>query len=155
MTKAIGVADAFVLDDLPKREMEGLLARMSSAVPTTETDMAGLARLLRLSLGDNRTSKISPPFKTAQVVETLGLGPVYPESLSLAELIEGLLADEPPQRKDAAALAQAHPQVAQHELADSWLEAGEDVGNLLRRFGRNWLLSAATSRPAGHSRKSR
>lgn len=131
MIKPGGVADAFVMDDLPKREMDGVIARIKSAVATTETDLEALAGLLRLALGDNLASNTPPPFETAQAVEALGLGPVYPLTETLSELIDRLLADAPPQTSGGVS-SDAPIEVAGRDIADGWFEGVADVEKLLK-----------------------
>ena len=131
MTKPTGVADAFVLDALPKREMDGVIARIKSSVAATETDLEALAGLLRSALGENLASKTPPPFKTAQAVEALGLGPVYPFSETPSELVDRLLADAPPQTSGAV-LFNAPIEVAGQDIADGWFEGVADVEKLLK-----------------------
>ncbi|MCI4682060.1 hypothetical protein K9U39_00100 [Rhodoblastus acidophilus] len=126
MTKPAGVADAFVLDGLPKREMEAVLAQVKSAVPTRETDASTLARLLRIALGDNLTSKTPPPFQIVQAVEAMGLGQICPDCASPSEVIERLLADAPP------ASAKPEIQVAELDFVEGWFEGVADVESLLK-----------------------
>ncbi|MGO8739983.1 hypothetical protein [Rhodoblastus sp.] len=131
MIKPTGVADAFVMDDLPKREMDGVIARIKSSVAATETDLEALARLLRLALGDNLASNAPPPFKTAQAVEALGLGPVYPLNETPSELIERLLADAPPQTSGGVS-SDAPIEVAGQDITEGWFEGVADVEKLLK-----------------------
>jgi hypothetical protein len=131
MIKPTGVADAFVLDDLPKREMDDVIARIKSSVAATETDIESLAGVLRLALRDNLASDTPPPFKTAQAVEALGLGPVYPLSETLSELIDRLLAEAPPQT-GGADLSDAPIKVGGKDIAQDWFEGVADVEKLLK-----------------------
>ncbi len=131
MIKPGGVADAFVIGDLPKREMDGVIARIKSAVATTETDLEALAGLLRLALGDNLASNTPPPFATAQAVEVLGLGPVHPLSETPSELIDRLLADAPPQTSGGV-WSDAPIEVAGQDIAAGWFEGVADVEKFLK-----------------------
>jgi hypothetical protein len=131
MMKLAGVADAMVLSELPKSAMDDIVRQMKSSTPVTETDLAGVARMLGLAVADNFTSGSPPPFKLVEVVESLGLGPVHPDFASPTEIIMGLLADLPPEQTNATAVAKAHADILDGEFAYQWFEAGEALEDLL------------------------
>ena len=131
MMKYSGVAEAMVVPDLSKSDMDDMVRHMKSTAPMSETDMAGIARMLGLALADNFASGNLPPFKLVEVVECLGLGPVHPDHASPMEIITGLLADLPPEQSNPAAVAKAHAYLAESEFKDQWFEAGEAVEDLL------------------------
>jgi hypothetical protein len=131
MMKLAGVADAVVLSELPKSGMDDIVRQMKSSTPVTETDLAGVARMLGLAIADNFTSGSPPPFKLVEVVESLGLGPVHPDFASPTEIITGLLADLPPEQTSATAVARAHADILDGEFAYQWFEAGEALEDLL------------------------
>ena len=132
MMKTSGVADAFILTDLSKSEMDRIVHQMKAAVTMTETDLSGLARLFRLAIAANQAAGKLPPFKTIEVIEVLGLGSVHPDPASPLELIERLLADAPPLQKDVTAVAKAQGDVSKLALADQWFDADQAVDVLLK-----------------------
>jgi hypothetical protein len=71
-----------------------------------------------------------------QVAETLGLGPLHPESISPLARVEALLAELPPERTSTAAAQGAHRASAEweqkYETVATWFEAGGAVDDLLR-----------------------
>ena len=69
MMKCSGVADVMVLPELSKSEMDDMVRQMKSSMPVTETDLAGIARMLGLAIADNFASGNLPPFKLVEVVE--------------------------------------------------------------------------------------
>ncbi len=77
-----------------------------------------------------------PPFGLLQVAETLGLGPLHPESTSPLAMVETLLAELPPERTSTAAAQSAHRASAEweqkYETVATWFEAGGAVEHLLR-----------------------
>src|SRR5712671_2866737 len=131
MMKLEGVADAMVLPDLPKSEMDNIVRQMKSAMPMIETDLAGITRMLGLAIADNCDAGIPPPFKLVEVVENLGLGPVHPDHASPMEIITALLADLPPEQTNRAAVANAHKEIPDSEFRYQLFEAGEALEDLL------------------------
>ena len=131
MMKPAGVADAMVISELPKSEMDAMVREMKSSLPVMETDLAGISRLLALAIADNFTLGNPPPFKLVEVVESLGLGPLHPDHAQPAEIINGLLADLPPEQTNPNAAAKAHADILDSEFAYQWFEAGEAVEDLL------------------------
>jgi hypothetical protein len=125
MIKATGVAEAMTIPELRKSDMEGIMGQLGATMPTGETDLAGLARILGLALADNLASGVAPPFKLVEIVESLGLDFVHPENTPPHEVVAALLADLPPEQTDAAAATKAHAAMAGGEFSDQWFEAGE------------------------------
>jgi hypothetical protein len=132
MIKPQGVADAFVVDSATKGEMDRVMTAMAHVTTSVEIDLPALARILSLGLANNLASGLLPPFRTAQVVEALSLGPTPPQAWSPEDLCRSLLDELPQERRDAAALAQAHAAVGSHEASQGWFEAGEAVASVLR-----------------------
>jgi hypothetical protein len=131
MMKSSGVAEALVLNDLSKSEVDDIARQLKSAMPVSETDLAGIARMAELAIADNFASETLPPFRLVEVVESLGLGPVNADRASPMEIIADLLADLPPEEKNPAAVARAHADLLESELQYQWFEAGETLDDLL------------------------
>ena len=131
MMKLAGVADAMVLRELSKSEMDDIVRQMKSSMPVMETDLAGITRMLGLAIADNFASGNLPPFKLVEVAENLGLGPVHPDHASPMEIITGLLADLPPEQTNPTAVATAHADILDSEFKYQWFEAGEALEDLL------------------------
>ena len=131
MMKAEGVAVATVLPDLPKSEMDDIVRQLKSTMPVMETDLAGIARMLELSISENVASGLLPPFTLVEVVERLGLGPIHPDPATPIDIITGLLADLPPDQTNQAAVARANVDILESELEHQWFEAGETLEDLL------------------------
>ena len=131
MMKVAGVAEAVVLSDLSKSEMDDTVRQMKSSLPVMETDLAGMTRMLGLAVGDNLASGNPPPFHLVEVAESLGLGPVHPDHASPMEIISGLLADLPPEQTNPVAVARAHADILESEFKYQWFEAGEELEDLL------------------------
>ena len=131
MIKTAGIADAIVLSGMTKTDMDLMLRQLKSSVLSIETDLAGIARMLALALGENAASGKLPPFKLVEVVESLGLGPLLPSSDTPADIISSLLEGGHPEETNPAAVARAHKEVAESDFAEQWFEAGEAVEDLL------------------------
>jgi hypothetical protein len=131
MMKLAGVADAMVVPELSKSAMDDIVRQMKSSTPVTETDLAGITRMLGRAIADNFASGNLPPFKLVEVVESLGLGPVHPDPSSPIEIITGLLVDLPPEQTNPTAVARAHADILDGEFAYQWFEAGEALEDLL------------------------
>jgi len=131
MMKSLGVAEAMVLTDLSKSEMDDIVRKMKAAMPVSETDLAGMSQMVGLAIADNFAAGTLPPFRLVEVVESLGLGPVNADSASPMEIITDLLADLPPEEKNDAAVARAHADLLESELQYQWFEAGEALEDLL------------------------
>ena len=65
------------------------------------------------------------------MAETLGLGPLHPESISPLARVEALLTELPPERTSTAAAQSAHRASAEweqkYETVATWFEAGGAV----------------------------
>ncbi len=130
MMKPSGVADAMVIPDLRKSEMDAMVREMKSSLPVIETDLDGISRLLALAIADNFTLASPPPFKLVEAVESLGVGPLHPDHSSPQEIINSLLAELPPEQTNSTAVAKAHADISSSEFACNWFEAGEAVEDL-------------------------
>jgi hypothetical protein len=131
MMKCAGVAEALVIPELSKSDMDGLVRELKSSVPAMRTDLPGITRMLSLAIADNFASVTLPPFKLVEVVESLGLGPLHPDRASPMEIITGLLADLPPEQTNPTAVARAHADILDSECKYQWFEAGEALEDLL------------------------
>ena len=126
-----GVADALVIRELPRRELSRILGEMQGLTPSAATDLPAVARMLAVAIADNFASGRLPPYKLVDVAESVGLGPIHPDSATPESLLEGLLAGLSPQEVAPKAVATAHARVSTSELADQWFETGEAVEAVL------------------------
>ncbi len=131
MMKPPGVADAMVISELSKSEMDSMVRELKQSLPVIETDLAGISRMLAFAIADNFTLGNPPPFKLVEVVESLGVGPLPPDHAPATEIINSLLAELPPQQTNSTAVAKAHADISSSEFACNWFEAGEAVEDLL------------------------
>lgn len=132
----VGVADAWLREDMSKREAEGVVAQIIAGAEAVEVSAGFVTMRLADALAMNVGRQTPPPFGLLQVSEALGLGILQPAALSPIALAERLLAGLPPDRTGPRATAAAHVEAAdwpeQFETVASWFEAGEAVEALLR-----------------------
>ena len=132
----VGVADAWVRDGMTKAEADALITQIVAGAEAVEVSIGLLEERLADALAINVTRDFPPPFGLLQVAETLGLGPVHPESILPPALVEALIADLPPEQTDTVAALAAHRASAkweqEFETLGSWFEAGEAVERLLQ-----------------------
>src|SRR5438874_1593426 len=132
----VGVADAWVREGMTKAEADALIAQIVAGAEAVEVSAALLEQRLADALAINVARDLPPPFGLLQVAETLGLGPLHPESISPLTMVEALLAELPPERTGTAAAQSAHRASAKweekFETVATWFEAGEAVEDLLR-----------------------
>jgi hypothetical protein len=132
----VGVADAWVRDGMTKAEADALITEIVAGAEAVEVSISLLEQRLADALAINVARDFPPPFGLLQVVETLGLGPLHPESISPLVLVEALIADLPAARTDTVAAQAAHRASVsweqEFETLASWFEAGEAVQKLLQ-----------------------
>ena len=131
-----GVADAWVREDMPKREVDGIIAQITGATEAVTVPINFLQSRLADALAINLARRTPPPFGLLQVTEALGLGLLQPAEISPMALAAQLLAGLPPDQTGPDATRAAHAHAADwpelFETVGSWFEAGEEVEALVR-----------------------
>lgn len=132
----VGVADAWVRNDMPKREADGIIAQITGATEAVTVPMGFVQARLADALACNLSRRSPPPFGLLQVTEALGMGILQPAEISPTALAAQLLTDLPPDQTGPDATRAAHVDAAdwpeRFETVASWFEAGEAVEALLR-----------------------
>jgi hypothetical protein len=132
----VGIADAWVREDMSRREADGVVAQIIAGAEAVEVSAGFVTMRLADALAMHVGRQTPPPFGLLQVSEALGLAILQPAALSPLALAEQLLAGLPPDRTGPEALAAAHAAAAdwpeQFETVASWFEADEAVEALLR-----------------------
>jgi len=132
----VGVADAWVRDDMPKREADGIIAQITDATEAVAVPISFVQVRLADALATNLSQRTPPPFGLLQVTEALGMGLLRPAEISPMALAAQLLAGLPPDKTGPNATRAAHADAADwpelFETVGSWFEAGEAVEALLR-----------------------
>ncbi|HKN30208.1 MAG TPA: hypothetical protein VJY34_20955 [Roseiarcus sp.] len=131
MTKPWGVADAFLIEDVPKGKAAEIELGATYSTTTAEVSLAAWTRLVRLALGRNLASGAPPPFELVHTLESIGLDSLAPDPATPADIIDQALTGIT-DRDDAAAIAEAHRSVGDSDAAGDWFEAGDDVDAVLK-----------------------
>ncbi len=130
LTKPFGVADSFILEDLPKSEVKAMERRYAASAPASEVSLATWTQLVRLALGRNLARGEPPPFALVRALEAIGLASLAPEPATPGEIIEAALAGVA-DRESPAAIGHAHQSVADSDVSENWFEAGDAVDAIL------------------------
>lgn len=132
----VGVADAWVREDMPKREADGIIAQITGATEAVNVPISFVQSRLADALAINLVRRTPPPFGLLQVTEALGLGLLQPAEISPMALAAQLLAGLPLDQTGPDATRAVHADAADwpelFETVGSWFEAGEAVEALLR-----------------------
>jgi hypothetical protein len=131
-----GVADAWVREDMTKREADEMVAEIRQHAEAVDVPLGLVTERLSDALAVNLKLDTPPPFGLLRVVETLGIGALHPAALAPATLAAALLDGLPPERTGAEATRAAHRNAPgwadRFHTLDSWFEAGEEIEALLR-----------------------
>jgi hypothetical protein len=87
----VRIQDAWVRDGMTKAEADALITQIGAGAEAVEISIGLLEQRLADALAINVARDVPPPFGLLQVVETLALGPLYPERISPPALVEALL----------------------------------------------------------------
>jgi hypothetical protein len=132
----MGVADAWVREGITRAEADDLIEEITIAASAVEVSIGMLERRVADALTVNLARAAPPPFGLLHVIETLGIGSLQPEPVSVTALVDELLADVAPALTDVRAQVTARRASAEwvHEIEaiQSWFEAGSAVETLLR-----------------------
>ena len=131
MTKPWGVADAFVIEDVPKGKAAEIELGATYSTPTAEVSLAAWTQLVRLALGRNLANGAPPPFELVRTLESIGLDSLAADPATSAEIIDQALAGIA-DRDSAQAIAEAHKSVGDSDAAGDWFEAGDAVDAVLK-----------------------
>jgi hypothetical protein len=131
MTKPWGVADSFVIEDVPKGKAAEIELGATYSTTTAEVSLAAWTRLVRLALGRNLAQGAPPPFELVRTLESIGLDSLAPDTATAAEIIDQALAGIA-DRDSAQAIAEAHKSVSDSDAAGDWFEAGDAVDAVLK-----------------------
>ena len=131
MTKAAGVVEAQLYEDLSRDEADAIGSAVRAATPTAAVLPATFARLLGFALGRNLSSGLPPPFALIGTVETIGLGGLEADASAPAAILESLTAAIA-ERDRPETIGRAHRRIAEGEFGDNWFEAGEAVDAVLQ-----------------------
>jgi hypothetical protein len=132
----VGVADAWIREDMSKRESDDVIAEITGATEAVTVSISFVTMRLADALAINLARRAPPPFGLLQVTEALRIGLLQPAEISPMALAAQLLAGLAPNQTGPDATRAAHADAADwpelFETVGSWFEAGEAVEALLR-----------------------
>lgn len=130
-----GVADAWVRDDMTKREADDIVAQITHATEAVDVSLEFAEMRMSDALATNLAREMLPPFGLLHVTEAVGRGPLLPAATSPMMLADTLLRGRPPGDVGPEATRAAHRDAAdwreRFETVGSWFEAGEAIDTLL------------------------
>lgn len=137
--QGFGVRDAWVRDDLTRREIDQLLAEIAYQTDTFDGSPEILQAIIAHHLAENCERKEPPPFGLVQFLEAVSPLQVRPGRMATESLIAQLLDGVPPERQSAkaitAALADSKLWPRKYAFLQSWFEQGEAISALGRAGG--------------------
>jgi hypothetical protein len=128
LIKSQGVIEVLQYGDLGRGDADRLMRLMGTASPVVDISPEGAAELLALASGRNVSAGSPPPFRLVQFCEAVGWAELRPDPSSAGQICEKLLAGSPV----AKPAVRTPTDVCYSPYVESWFEAGEAVGELLR-----------------------
>ena len=127
--QGFGVRDAWVREDLSRRENDQFLAEVGHQLDTFDASPEIAQTVIAHHLATNIDRHQPPPFGLVQFLEAVSLGQVRPEQMRTESLIEQLLDGVPPERQStkaiAAALAASKLWPREYAFLQSWFEPND------------------------------
>ncbi|TXN06948.1 hypothetical protein FV222_03870 [Methylobacterium sp. WL103] len=134
-----GVRDAWVREDLSRRESDQFLAEVGRQLDTFDASPEIAQSLIAHHLATNIDRQEPPPFGLVQFLEAVSPGQVRPERMGTELLIEQLLDGVPSERQSpkaiAAALADSKLWPREYAFLQSWFEPSDTPPATARKEG--------------------
>jgi hypothetical protein len=128
LIKSQGVIEVLEYGDLARGDADRLMRLMGSSSPVVDISAEGALELLGLALGRNISAGSPPPFRLVQFCEAVGWAELRPDASSADQICDKLLAGSPAAKR----ATRAPIEIYDSPYIESWFEAGEAVGELLR-----------------------
>jgi hypothetical protein len=128
LIKSQGVIEVLEYGDLDRGHADRLMGLMGSSSPVLNISADGAAELLALALGRNISARSPPPFRFVQFCEAVGWADLRPDPSSASQICKRLLEGS----RIAKPAVRTSTDVCYSPYVESWFEAGEAVGELLR-----------------------
>ncbi len=127
--QGFGVRDAWVREDLSRREIDSFLAEIGHQLDAFDSSPEIVQAIIAHRLADNLDRNEPPPFALVQFLEAISPVQVRPNRLSTEILVEQLLHSIPPERQSAKAIAtiltQSKKWPEEYAFLQSWFEESE------------------------------
>lgn len=157
--QGFGVRDAWVREDLSRREIDQLLAEIGHQLDSFDASPEIVQAIVAHRLAENLDRKEPPPFGLVQFLEAVSPVQVRPDRLATEALIEQLLDGVPPERQSAkaisAALSASKQWPKEYAFLQSWFEQSEAVSVIASTAGTKKQREEAMLRDVVSARRAR
>jgi hypothetical protein len=157
--QGFGVRDAWIRDDLSRRETDEFLAEAGHQIDSFDASPEVVQAIIAHRLADNLDRHEPPPFGLVQFLEAVSPVQVRPHRVTTASLIEQLLDCVPPERQSAkaiaAALANSKLWPREYAFLQSWFEQCEAVSTVAGAKGTKKQREEAVLRDILSQRRAR
>jgi hypothetical protein len=157
--QGFGVRDAWIREDLSRREIDQLLAEIAHQLDSFDASPEIVQAIIAHRLADNLDRNEPPPFGLVQFLEAVCPVQIRPDRISTELLTEQLLDGLPPDRQSAkaiaAALAASKLWPKKYAFLQSWFEQSEAVSALLGAAGTKKQREQAVLRDVLSNRRAR
>ncbi|MCJ2059736.1 hypothetical protein MKL09_24795 [Methylobacterium sp. J-048] len=134
-----GVRDAWIHEDLSRREIEQLLVQIESEIDVFDASPEIAQAIIAHRLADNLDRQEPPPFGLVQFLEAVSPSQIRPDRVDAGTLIAALLADVPAERLSAqavaAALAASKLWPKEYAFVQSWFEPSDAAPRTAAKAG--------------------
>ncbi len=154
-----GVRDAWLREDLSRREIDELLAEIGGQTDSFDASPEIVQAIIAHHLADNLDRHEPPPFGLVQFLEAVSPAQVQPHRVNTESLIAQLLDGVPPERQSgkaiAAALADSRLWPREYAFLQSWFEQGEATSAIASAAGTKKQREEAVLRDILPTRRAR
>ena len=137
--QGFGVRDAWVREDLSRREADEFLAEIGHQIDSFDASPEVVRAIIAHRLADNLDRHEPPPFGLVQFLEAVSPVQVRANRVTTELLIEQLLGGVPSERQSpesiAAALSKSKLWPRGYAFLQSWFEQSEKVSAIVHRAG--------------------
>ncbi|CAA2105862.1 hypothetical protein MBUL_03401 [Methylobacterium bullatum] len=137
--QGFGVRDAWVREDLTRRESDQFLAKVGQQLDTFDASPEIAQSVIAHHLATNIDRREPPPFGLVQFLESVSPGQVRPKQMRTEALIEQLLDGVPPERQSAKAIAVALADSKlwprEYAFLQSWFEQSDTTSATAAKAG--------------------
>ena len=137
--QGFGVRDAWVREDLSRRESDQFLVEVGRQLDTFDASPEIVQSIIAHHLATDIDRQEPPPFGLVQFLESVSPGQIQPEQMRTESLIEQLLDGVPPERQSAkaiaAALADSKLWPREYAFLQSWFEPSETTSATAAKAG--------------------
>lgn len=133
--QGFGVRDAWVREDLTRREIDALLAEIGHQLDSFDASPEVIQAIIAHRLADNLERNEPPPFGLVQFLEAVSPVQVRPSQLTteliIGQLLDGVSSERQSPKAITAALADSKLWPKEYAFLQSWFEQSEAVSAII------------------------